>query len=169
MALIPQVHTNGAKLIALNCDPPAKKRQSSVTHSRLGFMPDPALNADVGRLIHTLIRHGDWSSRPRAPRTRTVVQDNKPLLIAAARLVADPDHDGADYGILVADAFQHRGLGRLLTEKCIEISRRWRLKRIAGETTTDNTAMIRIFCNLGFQVEFHASTQTVLARLNLQP
>jgi len=97
-----------------------------------------------------------------------VIQDNQPLLIAVARLVSDPDHDAADYGILVADAFQHRGLGRLLTQKCIDIGRRWGLKQIAGETTTDNLDMIRIFRSLGFQVEFRHEHQAVLARLSLR-
>jgi acetyltransferase len=96
-----------------------------------------------------------------------VVRQGKPLLVAVARLVADPDHQAADYGVLVADDFQHRGLGRLLTEKCIEIGRRWGLARITGETTTDNIAMIRIFRTLGFQLEFHAAAQAVLARLSL--
>jgi acetyltransferase len=98
-----------------------------------------------------------------------VVKEDKPLLIAVARLVADPDHEGADYGILVADDFQHRRLGRLLTEKCIEIGRRWGLAQVTGETTTDNIAMIRIFRTLGFQLEFHATAQAVLARLRLHP
>ena len=35
-----------------------------------------------------------------------VVQDEQPLLIAVARLVADPDHEEADYGVLVADDYQ---------------------------------------------------------------
>lgn len=98
-----------------------------------------------------------------------VIQDGKPLLIAVARLVADPDHEAADYGVLVADDFQHRGLGRLLTQKCIEVGTRWGLKHIHGETTTDNLAMIRIFRDLGFQVEFRAAIQAVLARLQLSP
>jgi acetyltransferase len=98
-----------------------------------------------------------------------VIQDGKPLLIAVARLVADPDHEAADYGVLVADDFQHRGLGLLLTEKCVEIGRRWGLQRITGETTTDNLAMIRIFRTLEFEIEFQAAQQTVLARLKLRP
>jgi acetyltransferase len=98
-----------------------------------------------------------------------VVSEDKPLLIAVARLVADPDHQTADYGVLVADDFQHRGLGRLLTEKCMEVGRRWGLSQVTGETTTDNIAMIRIFRTLGFQLEFDTAAQAVLARLSLQP
>jgi hypothetical protein len=60
-------------------------------------------------------------------------------------------------------------LGRLLTQKCIDIGRRWGLKQIIGETTTDNFGMVRIFRTLGFEVEFHAEHQAVLAKLNLTP
>jgi acetyltransferase len=98
-----------------------------------------------------------------------VIQDGQPLLIAVARLVADPDHEEADYGVLVADAFQHRGLGQLLTQKCVDIGRRWELKRMFGETTADNSGMLRIFRRLGFEFDKSADPQIVLARLKLQP
>jgi acetyltransferase len=98
-----------------------------------------------------------------------VIRDGLPLLVAVARLVADPDHEEGEYGVLVADEFQHRGLGSLLSEKCIEIGRRWGLRRLMGETTADNVAMIRIFRKLGFAIEPSPDPQIVLARLGLQP
>jgi acetyltransferase len=94
-----------------------------------------------------------------------VVRDSQPLLVAVARLVADPDHEEGEYGVHVADEFQHQGLGLLLTQKCIEIARRWGLRRIMGETTSDNLAMIRIFRRLGFAIEQSGDPQIVLARL----
>jgi acetyltransferase len=97
------------------------------------------------------------------------ISGDRPLLIAVARLVADPDHEQADYGVLVADDFQHRGLGRLLTKKCIDIGHRWGLRKITGETTADNLAMIRIFRELGFEMDYRPAVQAVLARLKLQP
>jgi acetyltransferase len=97
-----------------------------------------------------------------------VIEDGRPLLIAVARLVADPDHEEGDYGVLVADAFQGRGLGRLLTQKCVQIGRRWELKRMFGETTADNSHMLRIFRQLGFELGKSSDPQIVLARLNLQ-
>lgn len=95
------------------------------------------------------------------------MHEGKPLLVAVARLVADPDHEEGDYGVHVADDFQPRGLGSLLTTKCIEIGRRWGLKRITGETTADNLAKIRIFRKLDFTVSPSADPQIVLARLSL--
>src|SRR6185369_1751083 len=35
-----------------------------------------------------------------------VMRDDQPLLVAVARLVADPDHEDGEYGVLVADDFQ---------------------------------------------------------------
>jgi acetyltransferase len=96
------------------------------------------------------------------------VQEGQPLLIAVARLVADPDHEEGDYGVLVADDFQRRGLGRLLTEKCIEVGRRWGLARILGETTADNVGMLRIFHALGFAFDKSDEPQILLARLALR-
>jgi acetyltransferase len=97
-----------------------------------------------------------------------VIRDGQPLLVAVARLVADPDHEEADYGVLVADEFQRRGLGRLLTEKCIEIGRSWGLAQIFGETTADNGSMLRIFRGLGFTFDKSDDPQIVLARLALR-
>ncbi len=96
-----------------------------------------------------------------------IFQDGGPLLIAVARLVADPDHHSADFGILVADAYQRRGLGSLMTRRAVEIGKKWGLRRIHGETTTDNQSMIKIFRDLGFQIEVRASEQTVLAKMDL--
>ncbi len=96
-----------------------------------------------------------------------VIVDKQPLLIAVARIVADPDHEEADYGVLIADNYQHRGLGSLLTQKCIDIGRQWGLKRITGETTSDNLSMIRIFRKLGFGFDPSAEPGIVLARLPL--
>jgi acetyltransferase len=95
------------------------------------------------------------------------IEEQRPVLVAVARLVADPDHQQADYGVHVADAFQGRGLGLLLTRKCIDIGRRWGLKTIKGETTTDNLAMIKIFRTLGFELQFRPSENAVLAKLSL--
>lgn len=98
------------------------------------------------------------------------IVDGEPMLVGVAQLVADPDHEAADYAVLVIDSYQGRGLGTLLTEKSLEIARRWGLRRITGETTADNFAMIRIFSRAGFHVYVDGSDPTViLARLTLAP
>jgi len=66
--------------------------------------------------------------------------------------VADPDRETVEYAILVADAWQNRGLGGHITDYCLEIAARWGAQRIVAQTTTDNPRMIALFRNHGFDI-----------------
>jgi acetyltransferase len=74
-----------------------------------------------------------------------------PQLVAISRLVADADHHDAEYAVLVADAWQGRGLGTLLTDFCFGIGRSWGVDRISVETTADNSRMHRILRRYSFE------------------
>jgi len=71
-------------------------------------------------------------------------------LIGMGLLVADADHRHAEYAVLVADAWQGRGLGNLLTDYCLELCRTWGIDRVTAETTTDNQRMQAILSKRGF-------------------
>jgi acetyltransferase len=73
-------------------------------------------------------------------------------LIGVGRLIADPSHEEGEYAVLVVDAFQHRDLGGILTDYCVEIARGWKLKKVVAQTTTDNRAMIAVFQRLAFTI-----------------
>jgi acetyltransferase len=74
-------------------------------------------------------------------------------LAGVGRLEADSDHRDAEYAVLVADAWQGRGLGRLLTDFCLELCTSWGIERVFGETTSDNNRMQRILSNRGFKIK----------------
>ena len=75
-----------------------------------------------------------------------------PWHLAVGRLVADPDHEVAEYAVLVADAWQGKGLGGMLTEYCAQIAAGWGVRRLVAETTRDNTRMLAIFRQRGFEL-----------------
>ncbi|MCK4873280.1 MAG: GNAT family N-acetyltransferase [Phycisphaerales bacterium] len=79
-------------------------------------------------------------------------RDDDRRLIGVGRLVADPDHDTAEYAILIADEWQNQGVGRLLTAYCVEIADSWHIKRVTAVTSSTNSRMVKIFTELGFQV-----------------
>ncbi len=72
-------------------------------------------------------------------------------LIGVGRLVADADHQHAEYAVLVEDAWQGQGLGLALTDYCLEICQSWGIDRVVAETTMDNNRMQAIFTQCGFQ------------------
>jgi acetyltransferase len=73
-----------------------------------------------------------------------VDDDGERQLAGVGRLVADADHHTAEYAVLVADAWQGRGLGTMLTDYCLEICHDWGIDRVVVETTIDNQRMQRI-------------------------
>jgi acetyltransferase len=88
-------------------------------------------------------------------RTMTIVADvdmsGSRQLVGVGRLVADADHCRSKYAVLVADAWQGRGLGALLTDYCLEICRTWGIDQVVAEMAADNRRMQRILARRGFE------------------
>jgi acetyltransferase len=78
-------------------------------------------------------------------------------LLGIARLVADIDHETAEFAILIADAWQGMGVGVQLTERCLEIAGEWGIRQITAVTAVDNSRMIAIFEQCGFELAYDAA------------
>jgi acetyltransferase len=90
-----------------------------------------------------------------------IVENGNRKIIGVGRLIADPDHESVEYAILIADAWQQKDLGKILTDYCLEIARHWKLNRVVAVTTTDNRKMIKVFQNLGFEINYETADSTV--------
>ena len=64
-------------------------------------------------------------------------QSGQPMFLGVAHLMADPDHEEAEYAALVADQWQNQGLGSLLTDACLNIARRWDIRRDHGRNRSE--------------------------------
>ena len=76
----------------------------------------------------------------------------EPTIVGVARLMADPDHDEAEFAVIVNDAWQHKGLGSKLTDVCLEIAAAWGVRRLTADTEPTNNRMLAIFRRHGFQL-----------------
>jgi acetyltransferase len=76
----------------------------------------------------------------------------------------------ADFAIVLADAWQGRGLGRELLQRLIAAARLNGVHRLVGSTLTENTGMLKLAAGLGFvrRRAPRAAFATLLA-LDLQP
>lgn len=90
-------------------------------------------------------------------------------LIGVGRLVADPEHESAEYAVLVVDAWQGRGLGGVLMAYCLEIAESWGIRRVFGETGIENRRMLATFRKFGFEFDHTLEPGVVLATRTLQP
>jgi len=90
-----------------------------------------------------------------------IIEDNRKKLIGVGRLIADPDHESVEYAILIVDSWQHKDLGNIITDFCLEIAKKWKLKKIVAQTTTDNKRMISVFQKRGFEININSQDSTV--------
>ncbi len=91
-----------------------------------------------------------------------VEEDGQRKLIGVGRLVADVDHEVAEYAVIVVDRWHGHGLGGLLTDYCLEIAGRWDVKRVVAETSKENSRMLATFRNRGFEMDDQQEEDVVL-------
>ena len=84
-----------------------------------------------------------------------VEKEGKKRLIGVGRLIGDPDVETTEYAVLVTDDWQHRDLGYILTQYCLEIAKNSGYKKVIAETTRDNRPMVTVFKKLEFKVTFN--------------
>ncbi|HLP44835.1 MAG TPA: GNAT family N-acetyltransferase, partial [Candidatus Kapabacteria bacterium] len=79
-------------------------------------------------------------------------EGDKRRLVGVGRLILDPTHETGEYAVLAPDDFQNRGLGSILTDYCLEIARKWNIKILEAQTTTDNVRMLSVFNKRDFEI-----------------
>ncbi|MFA6156465.1 N-acetyltransferase family protein, partial [Mesorhizobium sp.] len=73
-------------------------------------------------------------------------------LCGIARLSADPDHEMADYAILVRSDLQGRGLGWAMLHRLIDYAKADGLERIEGFVLSGNAKMLKMCGEIGFRL-----------------
>jgi acetyltransferase len=80
-----------------------------------------------------------------------VEEDDQRKLIGVGRLVADMNHETAEYAVIVVDRWHGHGLGSLLTGYSVEVAKNWGVKKIVAETSKQNSRMLATFRSHGFE------------------
>lgn len=88
-------------------------------------------------------------------------------ILGVGRLSKISGTQGAEFALLVADAYQGHGLGMTLLQRLVEIARQENLHYVSGEMLADNTQMQTICRKLGFYITHRASDGVVHARIEL--
>ena len=73
--------------------------------------------------------------------------------IAVVRYITNPDGRSCEFAIVVDDAWQRRGLGRILMRRLIEVARERGLATMIGHVIANNTSMHKLCAGLGFTIE----------------
>ena len=76
--------------------------------------------------------------------------------LGVVRLHAETVHESAEYAILLRSDLKGRGLGWSLMQQIIEYAKSEGLKRVRGQILQENTVMLKMCRELGFEVKTDA-------------
>jgi acetyltransferase len=79
--------------------------------------------------------------------------DDTETEIGVVRYVVDEDGAGAEFALLITDAWQGRGVGVLLLGIAIEHARCRGIPRLHGVTSSSNAGMLRLAEKLEFEIQ----------------
>jgi acetyltransferase len=94
-------------------------------------------------------------------------EDGQRKLWGVGRLVADMNHETAEYAVLVVDRLHGHGLGAVLTDYCLEVARHWGVKHVVAETANGNARALALLRNRGFETDDEKEEDVVILRKDL--
>ena len=74
-------------------------------------------------------------------------------LIGVARYALLPNAESAEFALVVADSYQHQGIGSKLMNSLIDVARDQHLQMIEGYVLANNGLMLSLMTRLGFKIE----------------
>jgi acetyltransferase len=92
----------------------------------------------------------------------TTVRDGVEQFVGVGRYVVDAATPSADVALVLADAWQRKGLGRRLLEILLEHAARAGVRVAVGVVLATNVAMLRLARSMGFTVHPEPGDATVL-------
>ncbi len=123
-------------------------------HSRLLGGAIKLTDEYVRRLTHL-----DWSRE--AALAAVVMLEDRETAIGVARYALDETGTACEFAIVVADAWQGRGIGRRLLDRLIVLARARGIKEIYGDTLATNQPMLQLLTRLGFELHRHPEDATL--------
>jgi acetyltransferase len=85
----------------------------------------------------------------------TAERDGSEMEIGVARYVARDDGTGCEFAVVVADAWQRKGLGKRLLEALMAAAREVGVRVMYGDVLAGNGNMLRLMDSMGYSVSFN--------------
>jgi len=98
----------------------------------------------------------------------TVMLDDREVEIGVARYVLAEDNKTCEFALTVADAWQHRGIGRALMRRLMDGAAAAGIETMVGDILASNAPMLHFMRSLGFSVksaDYGPEVQRVSKRL----
>lgn len=92
----------------------------------------------------------------------TAEENGQEVQLGVARYFTNPDGRTAEFALVIADGWQHRGLGTRLMSCLIEAAREKGFSHLQGEVLANNVKMLGLMKRLGFQSRIDSDDPTLV-------
>ena len=89
------------------------------------------------------------------------IEEASGAMLGVVRLHLDADARSGEYAVIVRSGLKGHGLGWLLMQRIIEYARSIGLERVHGQVLAENTTMLRMCEELGFQIGDDAQAKRI--------
>ncbi len=131
---------------------------SQSVYRRFFYLHQRLSSAEIERFTHV-----DYVNR-----LALVVVDGE-RLVAVGRYERIPETTEAEVAFVVADEFQHHGIGTLLLEHLADAAVTRGITTFVAQTLTENHDMLDVFMKSGFAVTTRSDYGTVSLRFSIEP
>jgi RimJ/RimL family protein N-acetyltransferase len=90
-------------------------------------------------------------------------------LVAVARYEGRPGDRSAELAVVVDDALQHQGVGRLMLERLVDVAREAGIESLVADVLAGNAAMLALLRALGLPRRTETDGDTVTVLVDLSP
>jgi acetyltransferase len=125
------------------------------------------LNVRVAHERLTRMCFIDYSREMALVAERALSRNGEREILAVGRLVKLRGGSDGEFAIVVSDNWQHRGLGKELLRRLVQIGREEKLRRIIADVLPDNHEMLRVCEHLGFKQRYWIEGGVVKVTLDL--
>jgi Acetyltransferase (GNAT) family len=98
-----------------------------------------------------------------------LIAEDSGRLIAVGRYDRSPGTAEAEVAFVVADAYQHLGIGTMLLDHLADAARPVGIATFVASTLAENRAMVDVFLHSGFPVATSSSHGLVSVRVSIGP
>jgi acetyltransferase len=88
--------------------------------------------------------------------------EDREVLIGVARYVLEAEGRACEFALVIADAWQGRGIGKHMMLKLISVARSRGVPQIYGEILSTNHGMLEMMRKLGFRLQRNAGDATIM-------
>ncbi|MFY9317186.1 MAG: GNAT family N-acetyltransferase [Burkholderiales bacterium] len=145
---------------------PLRREDHDIEHAFVsGLSPETRQNRLLGGTIRITREYIDRLTTVDFSRdmalAAALMLDGREVLIGVARYALEPDGHACEFALVIADAWQGRGIGRRLMAKLIAVARGRGLARMYGDVLSTNLQMLAFCRKLGFGLGRHPDDPTV--------